>query len=101
MRHGHELGAAVEPDDHVAEIAEGYEIAPGAAAEVEDAIRRDTRDGSEQRLDVLADVVIPGAVAIRGRHSAIALDGRRADLAVRRGQVLHQPQIKSSRPEEL
>ena len=33
MRHATNVGAAVEPDDHVAEIAEGYEIAPGAAAE--------------------------------------------------------------------
>jgi hypothetical protein len=49
-RHDHELGAAVEPDDHVAKIAENYEIASGAAAEIEDAIWRDTRDGSEQRL---------------------------------------------------
>ena len=24
--HGHELGAAVEPDDHVAEVAKGHEI---------------------------------------------------------------------------
>ena len=37
-RHGDELGAAVEPDDHVAEVAKGYEVAPGAAAQIEDAI---------------------------------------------------------------
>jgi hypothetical protein len=51
--HVHELGAAVEPDVHVAKVAKGHEIAPGAAAQIEDAIRRDPRDRSEQRLDVL------------------------------------------------
>jgi hypothetical protein len=89
-RHVDELGAAVGPDDHVAEIAEGHEIAPGAAAEIEDAVRRGPCDRSQQRLDVLSDVVVPGAVAIRGRHGAVLPDGRSADLAVRRGQVLHQ-----------
>jgi hypothetical protein len=74
----------------VTKIAEGHEIAPGAAAEIEDPIRRGPCDRGEQRLNVLADVVIPGAIAIGSRHRAITLDSRHADLAVRRGQVLHQ-----------
>jgi hypothetical protein len=42
-RHGHELGAAVEPDDHVAKVAKGHEITPGPATEIEYAIRRGPR----------------------------------------------------------
>jgi hypothetical protein len=32
--HGHELGAGVEPDDHVAKVAKSHEITPGPAAEI-------------------------------------------------------------------
>jgi hypothetical protein len=40
-------GQPSSPDDHVPEIAEGHEIAPGPAAEIEDAIRRGPGDRSE------------------------------------------------------
>jgi hypothetical protein len=79
--HGHELRAGVEPDNHMAQVAKSDEITPGPTAEIEDPIWRGPGDRCEQRLDVLPDVMIPGAVAIRSRHGAILPDGSGADLA--------------------
>src|SRR5262249_25659545 len=56
-RHLGEARAAVEADGHVSAPRELREIATRAAAEVEDAMRAN-RKCSEERVDVLRDVVI-------------------------------------------
>src|SRR6185436_4984963 len=53
-----EARCTVEPDRLVAERTERFEIAPGAAAEVEDRERARTFEVSEQGGHVLRDVVI-------------------------------------------
>ena len=63
--HLHEAGGAVESDRDVAEPAEIQEIAPRAAAEVEERERPRPLDRRQERGAVLRDIVIPGALPER------------------------------------
>ena len=57
-RHGHELFGAVEPNRAVAQPEESPEIPPRTAPKIEYRERRCARQGPQQRLNVLANVVI-------------------------------------------
>jgi hypothetical protein len=59
--HGGEAWRTLEPDRVVTSIAEGLQIAAGAAAQVEDEKRRIALDAIEQRGDILRGVVIARA----------------------------------------
>ena len=59
--HGGETWRTLEPDRVMTSIAEGLQIAAGAAAHVQDEKRRRAFDVVEQRRDVLRDVVISRA----------------------------------------
>ena len=50
-----------QTDGRVADVGEGLEVAPGSAAEIENAKRRRRRRCDQQRGNVLADVVIARA----------------------------------------
>ena len=71
----HELGGAIEADGFMAQIAETAQIAAGAAADIENAVRRRPLDGAQQGSDVLADVVIGGAVPVAHRVEFIVRQG--------------------------
>lgn len=62
-RHGGEARGAVKPDHAVPERLEGLQVAPRSAAEIKDREGRSCRDVPQQRIDVLADIVIGGARA--------------------------------------
>ncbi|ABJ10520.1 TPA: hypothetical protein L5750_08965 [Pseudomonas aeruginosa] len=61
--HLDEARRAFESHRLVAEAAEGGQVAPGTAAEIEDPVRRRPVDMAQQRLDVLAHVMAAGALA--------------------------------------
>ncbi|EDM81556.1 hypothetical protein PPSIR1_21604 [Plesiocystis pacifica SIR-1] len=61
--HGHERGRAVEADRVVPARAEGREVAPRPAAQVEDALGRRPGQVAEQGVHVLRDVVVLGPLA--------------------------------------
>ena len=60
-RHYGEARGAFQTYRDVTELGERLEVASGPAAKIEDRERRVTLDGSQQRCDVLADVVIARA----------------------------------------
>ena len=57
-RHGNELLRSIKPHGFVPQGSKVTEIAPGSATEIEYRERRLTLDMPQQRLNVLADVVI-------------------------------------------
>ena len=56
------MRGAVEPDRDMAALRERLEVAPRAAAEIENRERRRAFDVAQQRRDVLADVVVARAM---------------------------------------
>jgi hypothetical protein len=60
-RHDGQVRGAFQTYRDVTELGERFEVASRPAAEIEDRERRVTLDGSQQRFDVLADVVIARA----------------------------------------
>ena len=69
-RHGDEAGGTVEANGLVAQVAEHAEVTTGAAAEVQDPERGGLEVG-EEGVDVLADVVVAGALAECVRRGVI------------------------------
>jgi hypothetical protein len=77
---------AIDADGGVAELGECPQVAPWAAAEVENCLRRRTRQVAQQGRDVLADVVVaralPEAVGVvvvvrqRGGGDGVGRSGR-------------------------
>ena len=67
-RHGDELARAVQTDHHVAECGEPAQVPAGPATQIENDVGSLALDCLEQGCDVLADVVIGGAAAVRRRH---------------------------------
>ena len=73
-RHRHERRRALQPDRAVTELRERRQVAPGAAAEVENRERRRSGDVLQQRRDVLADIVIARALPEVLRMRTIVLE---------------------------
>ena len=73
-RHGHELRRTFQSDRAVTELHERRQIAPRAAAEVQDRERRLANNVLEQRADVLADIVVARAFPKALRAPAIVFE---------------------------
>jgi hypothetical protein len=63
-RHCGQARGAFQAYGDVTELGERLKVASQPAAEIEDRERRFTLDGSQQRFDVLADVVIARALRV-------------------------------------
>jgi len=63
----------------VAALGEGAQVAPGAAAEVEDRVGTGSVEGVEQRIHVLRDVVIAGAGPEVVRRALVVVEGLAGD----------------------
>jgi non-ribosomal peptide synthetase component F len=83
-RHGAELGGSVEADDVVPKCLECDQVPPRPAAEVEQRERRLARDVPQQRLAVLAHVVIARAVPEGLRVAVVMAEGAAAGGGVLR-----------------
>ncbi len=88
-RHGGELGQALEADRRVPQRLERAQVAPRAAAQVEYAKWRRAFDVPEQLGDVLADVVVPGALAELRRAPRVVGERAGADARERLGGQRH------------
>ncbi len=64
-RHGHEAGCTVETNRLMAPRAKRGQIPPRPTAEIEESKRRRSAHVTEKRLDVLAHVVVFGALPER------------------------------------
>ena len=79
-RHVYEAFGAVESDRLMPASNERPEIAPGTAAEIEDGERRFSGNVPQQRVDVLADVVVARAVPIRFGALVVVTERQGGDL---------------------
>ena len=57
-RHFHERGTPIQADGLVPEFPESKEVASGTTAQIENVVGAVALNVSEQRVDVLADVVV-------------------------------------------
>jgi hypothetical protein len=71
-RHNRQARCAFQTYREVTELGEYLEVASGPAAEIEYRERRVTLDGLQQRLDVLADVMITRAFQYLGAPVVVA-----------------------------
>ena len=76
-RHLHEPRRAVQADRDMTALREGLQVAPRSAAQVEQRERRGAMQMAQQRVDVLADVVVAGAVAERLGAGVVVRQRRR------------------------
>ncbi|EPN20043.1 hypothetical protein A259_09734 [Pseudomonas syringae pv. actinidiae ICMP 19070] len=76
---GEALGA-IKPDRNVPHCRERLQVTPRPAAKIENLPRRRSFDMAQQRVDVLADVVVTGAFAKVISHAIVVADGGGGDL---------------------
>src|SRR5688572_262822 len=79
-RHYGQARGAFQTYRDVAELGERLEVASRSAAEIEDRERRVALDGSQQRFDVLADVVIARALPEIPGMPVVVLQREAGDL---------------------
>ena len=84
-RHAHEALGTLETDRIVPPLAQRDQVAPRSAAEVEDAERALARDGVEQRVEVLRDVVVARPLPERGGARVVVRERDAHDLGERGG----------------
>jgi len=97
-RHGDELDHAVEADRRVAQRRECLQVAARAAAEVEDRERRRGFDVAQQRIDVLAHVVIARALPELLGALGVMRQRERGDVCKFGFGLGHAPMLPQRRP---
>ena len=88
-RHLRELLRAIKPDSGVAHAREGLQITPRPTAKVENVERRLALNMPQQRINVLADIMIASPFAKTFRHRVVMAQGGGGDLLEVGGGLFH------------